>query len=196
MLRVMKDYLWNRRIIYETTEGQATRQIIERVAQGSILGSDLWNGIYDSLLRLELSPGVILVTYADDVMTVIAERTPDLTQYRLNQTMRRVGRWMTDHGLQLATEKTELIFKTRKRIQTRLPMKVGTDEIESRGEVKYLGITLDTKMTFWPHIQKTVRKAADRTASPSSLMANINRPRQTKRKLLMATTHLIKVMRK
>lgn len=81
---MMKDYLRNRRIIYETTEGQATRQIIAGVAQGSILGLDFWNGIYDSLLRLELSPGVILVAYADNVMAVIFERTPDLAQYRLN----------------------------------------------------------------------------------------------------------------
>lgn len=59
---------------------------------------------------------------------------------------------MTDHGLQLATEKTELVFMTRKRIQTRLPMKVGIDEIEFKGKVKYLEVTLDTKMTFWLHI--------------------------------------------
>lgn len=55
---------------------------------------------------------------------------------------------MSDHRLQLATEKTELVFMTKKLIQTRLPMKVETDEVESRGEVRYLGITLDTKMTF------------------------------------------------
>ncbi|XP_046753083.1 uncharacterized protein LOC124416204 [Diprion similis] len=183
LLRVVEDYLWNRRLTYGTTEGQVTRQITAGVAQGSILGPDFWNGIYDSLLRLELPLGVRLVTYADDVAAVIVERTPDLAQYVINQTMRRVGRWMTDHGLQLATEKTELVLFTRRRIPTTLRMTVGTDKIETRGEVKYLGVTLDTKMTFWPHIQRTAQRAAERIASPSRLRANTNGPRPGKRGL-------------
>lgn len=191
LLRVVEDYLRNRRLTYETTEGQMTRQITAGVAQGSILGPDFWNGVYDSLLRMELPLGVRLVAYADDVAAVITERSPELAQYKLNQTMRRVGRWMTDHGLRLATEKTELVLLTRRRIPTRLHMTVGTDEIETGGEVKYLGVTLDTKMTFWPHIQRTARKAAERIASLSRLMANTNGPRPGKRRLLMSTTHSI-----
>lgn len=59
LLRIMKDYLRNRWITYETTEGQVTRQIIAGVVQRSILGLDLWNRIYNSLLRLEIPPGKI-----------------------------------------------------------------------------------------------------------------------------------------
>ncbi|XP_043272051.1 uncharacterized protein [Venturia canescens] len=139
LARVVEDYLKNRRITYETIEGQVTRQVTAGVAQGSILGPDFWNGLYDSLLRLEMPLGVILVAYADDVAAVITERSPELAQLKLNQTMRRVGRWMTDHGLQLATEKTELTLLTRRRIQTILPMRVGAHETETKGEVKYLG---------------------------------------------------------
>ncbi|XP_046629039.1 uncharacterized protein LOC124309424 [Neodiprion virginianus] len=92
LLRVVEDYLWNIRLTYETNEGQVTRQITAGAAQGSILGPDFWNAMYDSLLRLELPLGVRLVAYAHDVAAVIVERTPDLAQYALNQTMRRVGR--------------------------------------------------------------------------------------------------------
>ena len=191
LVRVVEDYLKNRRITYETIEGRVTRQVTAGVAQGSILGPDFWNGLYDGLLRLEMPLGVLLVAYADDVAAVITERSPELAQLALNQTMRRVGRWMTDHGLQLATEKTELMFLTRRRIQTILPMRVGTHETETKGEVKYLGVTLDTKMTFWPHIQRTARRAADRIASLSRLMANTTGPRPGKRRLLMATAHSI-----
>ncbi|XP_043267691.1 uncharacterized protein [Venturia canescens] len=136
LARVVEDYLKNRRITYETIEGQVTRQVTAGVAQGSILGPDFWNGLYDSLLRLEMPLGVILVAYADDVAAVITERSPELAQLKLNQTMRRVGRWMTDHGLQLATEKTELTLLTRRRIQTILPMRVGAHETETKREVK------------------------------------------------------------
>ncbi|XP_046417448.1 uncharacterized protein LOC124178256 [Neodiprion fabricii] len=141
--------------------------------------------------RLELPLGVRLVAYADDVAAVIVERTPDLAQYALNQTMRRVRRWMTDHGLQLATEKTELVLLTRRRIPKTLRMTVGTDEIETRGEVKYLGVTLDTKMTFWPHIRRTAQKAAEKIASLSRLMAYTTGPTPGKRRLLMSTVNSI-----
>lgn len=93
-----RGYLINTRITYETTDGQVTRQITAGVAQDFILRQDFWNGVYGSLLRLELPLGV-LVAYADDVTAVIAEQAPDLAQYKLNQTMRRVGLRMTDHGL-------------------------------------------------------------------------------------------------
>ena len=38
-----------------------------------------------------------------------------------------------------------------KRISTQIPMTVGIEEIRTKGHVKYLDITLDTKQTFWPH---------------------------------------------
>lgn len=191
LFRVIDNYLRDRRITYETLEGLITREITAGVAQGSILGPDFWNGLYDSLLRLEMPPGTFLVAYADDVAAVIVERTPDLAQYKLNQVMRRTDPWMTDHGLQMATTKTEILMLTRKRIETIFKMWVGDIQIEAGSKTKYLGITLDTKLTFWPHIQLTSHKAAERTKSLSRLMANTNGPRPCKRKLLMATTHSI-----
>ncbi|XP_015512048.2 uncharacterized protein LOC107218635 [Neodiprion lecontei] len=70
-------------------------------------------------------------------------------------------------------------------------MTVGTDEIENRGEVKYLWVTLDTKMTFWPRIRLTAKKAAERIATLSRLMANTNGPRPGKRRLSMSTVNSI-----
>lgn len=61
LLRVVEDYLRYRRITY-----------------------DFWNGLYDSLLRLDLPRDVDLVAYADDVAAVIVERSPELAQLKLN----------------------------------------------------------------------------------------------------------------
>lgn len=191
LLRVIRDYLRDRFITYETTEGLVTIKVTAGVAQGSILGPDFWNGVYDSLLKLEMPPDTFLTAYADDVAVVIVESNPSLAQLRLNQVMRRVERWMSEHGLRLATSKTELMFMTRKRIPTIMPMTVGTNLIESKNEVKYLGVTLDTKLTFWPHIRRAAEKAAERVTSLSRLMANTRGPRPGKRRLLMTTAHSI-----
>lgn len=189
--RVLRDYLKDRHITYETEDGQVTRSITAGVAQGSILGPDLWNVTYDSLLRLEIPSNASLVAYADDVAAVIVERSADLAQLTLNQVMRRVDRWMTEHGLTLALDKTEVLMLTRRRVPTIIPVFVGTEHTETRGEVKYLGITLDTKLTFWPHIKRTAERAAAKVASLTRLMANTHGPKPSTRRLLMSTAHSI-----
>ena len=41
-------------------------------AQGSILGSDLWNASYDSSLQMDIPENIFLVGYADDSAVIIA----------------------------------------------------------------------------------------------------------------------------
>ncbi|XP_073986276.1 uncharacterized protein [Rhodnius prolixus] len=99
---------------YCTEEGPRTRSITAGVAQGSILGPDLWNVPYDSLLRLELPEEAMLIGYADDVAALIAARNVNKAQLKFNQVMRKANRWMTAHGLTLALPKTEVAMLTKK----------------------------------------------------------------------------------
>lgn len=191
LCRVIRDYLRDRRLTYETTNGRRQRRITAGVAQGSILGPDFWNILYDGLLRLDMPTDTRLVAYADDVAVIITARDTHLAQLKVNQVMRRVNEWMTDHGLQLALQKTELLLLTRKRIDTLVPMTVGTEQLVTSGEVKYLGVTLDTKLSFWPHIRNATTRAADKTKALSRLMANTNGPRPSTRRLMMSVTHSI-----
>ena len=189
LLRVVKDYLRDRSITYVTTNGEKTRRLTAGVAQGSILGPDFWNVVYDELLRLPMPPGVYLVAYADDVVVVIVARDKRLAQLRLTRAMAHITDWMCRHGLELALKKTELILLTRRRIETTLPLTVGDTEIRTRSDAKYLGVTLDTKLTYWPHIKRVSERAAGKTAALSRLMTNTRGPRPSIRRLLMAVTH-------
>ena len=135
-----------------------------------------------------------LIGYADDIAAVIVARNKDEAQMKLNMVMRRVGQWLEDHGLELAAEKIELVFLRRKQkktfdnIQT---MYVGRKRIKTKEAIKYLGITLDRKMTFGEHIKKAADKAAVVTGRLSRLMANIGGPSASKRCLLMTVTHSV-----
>nr|XP_034194807.1 piggyBac transposable element-derived protein 4-like [Osmia lignaria] len=92
---------------------------------------------------------------------------------------------MRDHGLELAEAKTEIMLLPKKRMQ------VGDMTIKTKAAVKYLGVTLDTRLTFWEQIRKIAHKAPAVTASLSRVMANIGRPRPCKRRLLMRTAEAI-----
>ena len=91
--RILRDYLKDRRLLYQTCEGQKERTVTAGAAQGSVLGPDLWNLAYDSLLKLEVPEETILVGYADDVAALISARSFERAQVKINQLMLQVGDW-------------------------------------------------------------------------------------------------------
>nr|CAH7762824.1 unnamed protein product [Callosobruchus chinensis] len=44
----------DRELVYQTTEGFQRKKVSAGVAQGSVLGPDLWNIMYDGILRMEI----------------------------------------------------------------------------------------------------------------------------------------------
>ena len=59
---------------------------------------------------------------------------PDLntTQIKAEIMMRRVARWMGEHGLQLALAKTEIMILPGRRIETIVPIRIGDEVIEMK----------------------------------------------------------------
>lgn len=190
LLLVMSDYLRDRRVNYETTNGIKTKEVTAGVAQGSILGPDLWNVLYDSLLRLDV-PELTLVGYADDIALVITARSAELAQFKINQAMRRLGVWMEEHGLQLALSKTEIVMLTKRRIPNIIPMTLDSEVIYTKASAKYLGVILDSRLNYWDHIRKACDRAATVSASLGRLMANVGGPRSSIRRVLMSVVQSI-----
>ena len=71
---ILKDYLRDRRLLYDTLDDRWQRVLSSGIAQGSVLGPDLWNAFYDGLLRVHILEGVSLIGYADDVVLTITGR--------------------------------------------------------------------------------------------------------------------------
>ena len=88
---VLKDYLRDRILLYDTLDGRRQRVLSADITQGSVLGPDLWNAFYDGLLHVHLPGGVSLIGYADDVALTITGRDMQETQERLNLVMRRIN---------------------------------------------------------------------------------------------------------
>lgn len=186
--RIIRDYLNNRELIYNTTDGQRSMKVTSGAAQGSILGPDLWNVSYDDILRIEMPQETFLVGYADDIAAVISARDTEEAERKLRQIMIRTQTWLDAHGLSLATQKTELLLLTRRHIPTTIDFNIGETTLHTKQCVNYLGIRLDPKMTFSNQIQHAATKSAKITAQLSRLMANIGGPTQNKRRLLMETS--------
>ena len=189
--RIISSYLRDREIIYETAQGIRLRRVTAGAVQGSVLGPDLWNIMYDQVLGLPMPEDTFTVGYADDLVLVITARDVKTAEEKLNLAMHGVNYWMEDHGLQLAAAKTEIVLFTRKHIETIIPICIGEDRILAKENLKYLGVLLDTKLTFMAQILKITEKAARLTNALSRLMRNTRGPKTGKRRLLMSVTHSI-----
>ncbi len=129
-----------------------------------------------------------LVGYADDIAAIITARDTEDARRKLNQVMIRAQMWLDAKGLKLATEKTELVLLTKKHIPTIVDMRTITETLRTQKVVNYLGVRIDSRLTYWAQIQHAAKKASIITSQLSRLMSNIGGPRQEKRKLLMSTT--------
>ena len=63
--------------------------------------------------------------------------------------------------------------------------------IEIKKAVKYLGLWLDNKLSFYDHIRQASEKASKVAATLNWLMANVGGPKPSRRKLLMSVVHSI-----
>ena len=55
---------------------------------------------------------------------------------------------MTDHGLSLAAEKTEAVLISRTKKRNYATFTVEDKEIRTVESIKYLGVTIDARLTF------------------------------------------------
>lgn len=191
IVRMIKSYLRNRILLYESGGRTREKNITAGAAQGSILGPELWNINYDDILGIEMPVDSYLVGYADDIAAVITARNMEEAQSKLNQAMLRTKSWLDSHNLKLATEKTELLIITGKHIPLEVDMRVLSGTITTSRSIKYLGLKLDSRLNFNDQLEQATTKAAQATASLSRLMANVGGPISSKRKLIMATTQSI-----
>lgn len=191
LLKMMRSYLNSRTLIYNTTAGERRVEITSGAAQGSILGPDLWNISYDGILGLDMPEDTFLVGYADDIAAVIQARNTEEAQRRLRQVMIRTKVWLHSRGLELATHKTELLLLTRRRIPLEIAMQVDDVTISTKKFINYLGMRLDSKLTFSPQINYVTKKASEITTQLSRLMANLGGPLPKKRKLIMEACNSI-----
>ncbi len=59
-----------------------------------------------------------------------------------------------DWGFRFSIEKNQTVFFTRKIIQEEIRLMMYGRELDRVGSIKFLGVTLDARLTFAEHIKK------------------------------------------
>lgn len=148
------------RLITASLGGEETSMTTARgCPQGGVLSPLLWSVVVDDLLRKITDEGYCVLGYADDIVILIKGKHDGVISSRMQSALNKIKEWCVKEELMVNPTKTIIVpFTKRRKLNLKAPQLDGLS-IQFSKEVKYLGVTLDAKLTWKPHIDKTISKA-------------------------------------
>ncbi|RVE49151.1 hypothetical protein evm_006158 [Chilo suppressalis] len=147
----------SRSILIRSQNLSLARTVWKGLPQGSPLSPILYS-IYTHDMELSITSFCQILQYADDLaLYVRVKAIPEATS-RLNSALFYLGEWLDDHGLSISTPKCSAVVFTKKRIVPVPAIKFQDSPIEVKDSVKFLGMTLDSRLTGVAHFNNVANK--------------------------------------
>ena len=177
-LRFLHDYLNNRSQCTKVNNAYSTPSKLKfGVPQGSILGPLLFN-IYLCDLFLEIED-IDIASYADDNTPYVCNQDPIEVVEKLQNTYRTIFSWCVKNHMKANPDKCNLIFDKK---NSNLKVNLGEISIPSNDTTKLLGVTIDNKLSFDPHVTNLCKKVSQKLSALSRISSYMT---IEKRKLIM-----------
>lgn len=104
------------------------------------------------------------------------ERTGEKVADHINPILESISIWMSINGLKLAPEKTEAVVLTGKKKYNEPQLRLEGHIVPIRRHIKYLGVKLDTRLSFREHVANVSKKASAAARAIGRLMPKIGGP--------------------
>ena len=153
-----KDYLSNRKQCVTYNGCQSSYQTIKcGVPQGSILGPLLFLLYINDLSTV--SNACFSILFADDTNMFITGRNINEMCQQLNEDLKNIQNWLCCNKLSLNILKTNyMIFTSRNRHIEDIGVKIDNTNIERVYTTKFLGVQIDSKLTWKNHVDYISKK--------------------------------------
>ena len=140
------------------------------VAQGGLVSPVLFSLYVKDMPAPSRHVG--LVFYADDTAIIATSRSPVLLVSYIETYLSDVERWLREWRIAINVSKSNAVFfaKAGWRFPKPRPVQLLGDPILWVDTARYLGVILDKRMTWSPHIVQVRKKAAQRMDLLSSLL--------------------------
>ena len=135
------------------------REVMKGNPQGGIVSPFLWNCVLNSLLLELRSRGFYVQAYADDLAVLVTGADMLWIRGMAQKAIDIAANWASEQELQFSSKKTEILLFTHKRNSDLGSLSLNGTKLELSKEARLLGVTLDSKVTWKPHITRITRKA-------------------------------------
>jgi len=122
--------------------------------QGGVCSAKFWIVAFNEAINIINEHGATGNGFADDCVTAIGGTNLHTMMSRLQKVCDKLVDWGRTAGLTFNASKTEVIIFTKGRIKEKdMPNKLLMDDkrIEFGTECRYLGVTLDHRLSWTPH---------------------------------------------
>ena len=120
----------------------------------------LWNLAIDELLNILNSTGIWCQAYADDVAICITAKDIHTASELMRNALSKVEKWCNKVNLSVNPQKAELMLFTKKRKYQFVEPKLFDTRLPLKDTVKYLGVVIDQKLNWRPHITSKIEKCS------------------------------------
>lgn len=153
-------YLNNRTTIHSVNGKSILRKNTKGTPQGSIFSPTNWNMVLNDLLNKFNFGPVKAIAFADDLVLYISgidiKTSKDILQKAVDSTVY----WGQNKGLSFNPAKTNyMVFSRKHKTPTIQPLKINGTDIQETETTKYLGVTVDRKLNWTPHLNQKIKTA-------------------------------------
>ena len=160
MLEWFNSYLRGRTVTVSLKGVSGTRMLTRGTPQGGVLSPLLWNVAFDGLLQLFKIGPVRAIGFADDLLLIIRGIDLGSMKDQLQRALTKADKWAEEKTLTFSTSKSvAVVFTRRRKWDLPGPLMLRGQNLKYVKRVKYLGVTLDEKISWVPHIQQKINNA-------------------------------------
>ena len=155
----IENLLRHRTIHVELYGDKVKREVVKGNPQGGILSPFLWNCVLNNLLLGLHSRGFYVQAYSDDLAVLVTGADMLWIRGMAQKAINIATNWALDQELQFSSKKTEIKLFTHKRNPDLGFLSIKGTKLELSKEARLLDVTLDSKLTWKPHITRITGKA-------------------------------------
>ena len=152
------NYITHRNLHIEVKGNQTKLSTSTGFLQGGVCSAKFWIVAFNEAIQILNTHGVYSNGFADDCVALIGGTDTEQMMRRMQKAVNNLETWGKEIGLSFNALKTEVImFSKATSIAKHLPNRliIGTHKVPFGFQAKYLGVILDSKLTWQPQ-SKTV----------------------------------------
>ncbi|CAI6344859.1 unnamed protein product [Macrosiphum euphorbiae] len=161
-LRMVGHYLSGRTASLMLQGERYSRTIERGCPQGSQLGPTLWKVAMTGLDKIKLDASATTILYADDIALLVGAARPQTAFTRIEGYLEKMLTWAEEYELRFSPAKTQMM-SVKGGLKPGYDVGFGTrpaaPRIVASGTVKYLGVHLDPRCSFWEHVKALKSKS-------------------------------------